>query len=346
LRGEVWARATNQRGFSWAGFDLDRDRTLNLFGRGAPYRCLGRQLARHCGGLTLMLSRDRLRLTLPAYDIQPEHIHDYYMAIERFAPHFLRAYGGTAFLLAQEFGSAGYPNISFRGVFTTSELLLPHQRSYIEKAFRTTVFDYYGCSEINSLGFECDRHDGYHIPEEHAVIETMADPEEHAAGLGGGAFLVTDLDNYCMPLIRYRNGDAGILSDEPCHCGRTLRRISRLYGRTADMLRSTSGNLVDGTLIASVFNSKSGIREFCFTQETDRRCRLQYIPDEADRRLDQIPTRSLEQQLLYCRQHLGHDMEIVTEQVDRIPLAGSNKRRYIRSLLNHRQSTAPGIMPS
>jgi phenylacetate-CoA ligase len=324
LRGTAWGIAAYYRGLSWAGYDLDRDRLAILFGGSLKK---GRGILgsrRWWRGLTLSLS---------SYDVRPDTIREYYDSLRQFQPRFLKGYAQSTYLLAQGFAEAGFPPLRLEGVFTTSEHLPLHQRHYIEKVFETRVFDYYGCVEIHSLGYECDRHDGYHIPEEHVLVETIEDPQEEA-GANGGAFVLTDLDNYYMPIIRYRNGDAGELTAEPCACGRTLKRIAHLHGRISDLLRCTDGTLVDGGVIDYVLGKTHHIREYCLIQESAQLCRLQYVADPTDH---EIPT--VVDQL---RQFLGQDMHVITESVARIPLTKSGKRRFTMSRLQvDNEGTAP-----
>src|SRR5262249_3533437 len=139
---------------------------------------------------------------------------------------------------------------------------------------------------------------------------------------GNGAFLITDLDNYSMPLIRYRNGDAGSLISEPCSCGRTLQRISPLLGRIADMLRSTDGAIVPGGIVSYVMRDTCFIREYCLTQEDFKRCRLQFVADDAGSEIPEVVD--------VLRRYLGDDMRIDTERVEKIPLTGAGKRNFTR----------------
>jgi phenylacetate-CoA ligase len=315
LRGTVWSIAAYYRGLGWAGYDLDRDRLAILFG-GSLKR--GRRI------LGTGRWRPSLALSLSAYDIRPETMRDYYDSLARFRPRFLKGYAQATYLLARGFAEAGFPPLRLQGVFTTSEHLPPYQRDFIAKVFQTQVFDYYGCVEVQSLGYECDRHAGYHIPEEHVVVETIEDAQEET-GAQGGAFVLTDLDNYYMPILRYRNGDAGELTDEPCGCGRTLKRIAHLHGRISDLLRSTDGHLVDGGIVDYVLGKTKHIREFCLIQEQPALCRLQYVMDETAAEIPQVVDD--------LQQFLGKDMTIVPEAVAAIPLTVSGKRRFTMSRL-------------
>ena len=308
FRGQAWSNAAHFRGLGWAGYDLDRDLMVTLWGGSLAG---DRQIV----GVTKWLEK---KLFLSAYDIRGENIERYLDAFRAAGPCFLKAYAGAAYVLATRFEELATDIPSVRAVFTTSEQLPLSQRKTIERVFNTTVYDYYGSVEINSVGYECQYHDGYHIPEEHVYVETMRDSGN------SGDFIITDLDNYYMPMIRYKNGDAGELTDVPCPCGRQLRRIGRLHGRVSDLLRSTSGELIDGGMVDYVLGETESIREFTLTQETRSLCRLEYVA----RRDGEIPL-----VIDRLKQFLGAEMTIEATRVSCLPLTSSGKRRFTRSLL-------------
>ena len=315
LRGTAWGNAAYYRGLGWAGYDMDRDKLAMLFGgslkpgrRFGPFRL---------GPLTLKLS---------AMDVRPQTAGEYHAALRAFQPDFMKGYSNATYLLARAFMEAGLPTVPIKAVFTTSEYLPDYQREVIEDVFRTKVYGYYGSVEINSIGYQCAHRDGYHIPEEHVIVETIQDGTErvaealsHSTG-SGGAFAISDLDNYFMPMLRYRNGDAGVLTDEPCACGRSLKRIRPLFGRVSDLLRSTDGNMVYGGIVDWVVGKTAHIREVCLIQEAPSMCRLQYVAEQSDHEVPEIVSS--------LQGYLGRDMRIVTEPVDKIPLTPSGKRRF------------------
>ena len=51
-----------------------------------------------------------------------------------------------------------------------------------------------------------------------------------------GELLITTLAKEGMPVLRYRTKDITSLTYAPCKCGRTTARMSRVVGRTDDML--------------------------------------------------------------------------------------------------------------
>jgi phenylacetate-CoA ligase len=118
----------------------------------------------------------------------------------------------------------------------------PHSeetRKRIEAFYGVDAYNSYGLAEMNGPGvsFECCRKDGLHIWEDNFIIEVI-DPEgDDPMPIGEvGELVYTSLNREAMPLIRYRSRDLASLIPEPCACGRTHCRISRIKGRVDDMI--------------------------------------------------------------------------------------------------------------
>jgi phenylacetate-coenzyme A ligase PaaK-like adenylate-forming protein len=106
----------------------------------------------------------------------------------------------------------------------------------IAEAFGLTPFDLYATTE-GLWGSDCEHHDGLHLYEDGVIVENVdADGEPVPDGEPGARLLVTNLFNRVQPLIRLEIPDAVTLTSEPCRCGRTLRRIARIDGRTDDVI--------------------------------------------------------------------------------------------------------------
>ncbi len=112
-------------------------------------------------------------------------------------------------------------------------------RVQIEKKLHLKAIDIYGLSEVTGPGVasECLEQNGLHVFEDHFYPEVI-DPVSGKPVAPGqkGELVFTGLTKQAIPLIRYRTRDITSLIEEPCPCGRTLRRIRRLTGRTDDML--------------------------------------------------------------------------------------------------------------
>ncbi|MDQ1256043.1 MAG: phenylacetate-CoA ligase, partial [Candidatus Hydrogenedentes bacterium] len=111
-------------------------------------------------------------------------------------------------------------------------------RQRIQTETGVAAYDIYGLSEIigPGVGSECCCQAGLHLFEDHFYPE-IVDPEtcEPLADGEEGELVLTTLSKEAMPMIRYRTRDVTRILDEPCPCGRTLRRIQRIARRTDDM---------------------------------------------------------------------------------------------------------------
>lgn len=112
-------------------------------------------------------------------------------------------------------------------------------RNEIEKRLGIHAHDIYGLSEIMGPGVStsCSENAGMHIMEDYFLPEII-DPDTLEPLPDGekGELVITTIGKEGMPLVRYRTRDICYLTHEKCACGRTLARMSRVFGRTDDML--------------------------------------------------------------------------------------------------------------
>jgi phenylacetate-CoA ligase len=112
-------------------------------------------------------------------------------------------------------------------------------RQRIEQRLRITAFDTYGVSELMGPGVaaECAERSGLHVNEDQFIVEVV-DPVSLRRCAPGeeGELVFTTIAKEGVPLIRYRTGDLASLTEEPCACGRTFARMSRVRGRTDDLV--------------------------------------------------------------------------------------------------------------
>lgn len=130
-------------------------------------------------------------------------------------------------------------DLNLKKAWMGSEPHSENTRLKLQDLFGIDIYNSYGLSEMNGPGvaFECVYKNDMHVWEDGYLIEIInpqtGEPVEEGQE---GEVVFTNLIRYAMPLLRYRTRDLAFLHPEPCPCGRTSRRISRITGRTDDML--------------------------------------------------------------------------------------------------------------
>lgn len=112
-------------------------------------------------------------------------------------------------------------------------------RAEIEKRWGILATENYGLSEVMGPGVsgECYQQCGMHINEDHFYPEIIDPDTGKTLGYGEkGELVLTTLTKEGIPMLRYRTKDITMLNPEPCKCGRTSLRMSKVLGRTDDML--------------------------------------------------------------------------------------------------------------
>ena len=125
--------------------------------------------------------------------------------------------------------------LGFMGAEPWSEQM----RGDIEERLGILAINIYGLTEIIGPGVsvECPYKCGMHIAEDHFLVEVINPETGEQLPYGEeGELVITTLTKEAQPVIRFRTKDIVSLNPEPCDCGRTLVRMSRVTGRSDDML--------------------------------------------------------------------------------------------------------------
>ncbi|GGD28495.1 phenylacetate--CoA ligase family protein [Pontibacillus salipaludis] len=204
-------------------------------------------------------------LPFSSYDMSKEKMSEYVDKLKKGNIEYLYAYSSSAFELAN-FIMEHQLTVNLKGVITTSEVLFPHYRAAIEKAFGCKVYDQYGANDGGVTAFECEYHNGLHVGMERCIVEVV-DEEGHVVPDGvEGRILLTDLSNYAMPFIRYEVGDYGALTYEPCPCGRGLIRLTHIKGRKQEFIYTEEREKVHGGFFSTTFRQHDEIDQFQVVQ--------------------------------------------------------------------------------
>jgi len=176
------------------------------------------------------------RVELPAFRID-QHIDHIARVFEKVRPKIVEAYTSAAVHLARICRDQGRHLPHPQSIIVSAETLREDHRALIEEALGGKVYNRYGSREFGNVAHEC-RFGHLHINAESFFIEE----EAHPSIPGAKNLLITFLDNYSMPFIRYRCGDLGLLSSASCDCGLGLPLLARLDGRNTDFFLLSNGH--------------------------------------------------------------------------------------------------------
>lgn len=143
-------------------------------------------------------------------------------------PSYLRA-------LLERAEEVGAGPLAIRRAFVTAEPLPPSLREWLEGRVER-VHQGYGTAETGNLGYECERRDGLHVPED--TLVTVCDLDTGTARWDGGSGqVVVTLLRPEYPLVRFGTGDLSAWMTEPCPCGRPTPRLAGFLGRVGEAVK-------------------------------------------------------------------------------------------------------------
>ncbi len=261
------------------------------------------------------------RQFIPAYELSPERVGEYVKLIDSYRPEYLYGYSSSLYSLASMMKAAGkFPKLRLKAVLSTSETLHPYQKELIEEVFSCAVINEYGARDAGILAYACKK--GHlHITAENALIE-LVDPKTYQPVAPGesGLVVVTDLNNFAQPRLRYVLGDMATARMEPCDCGVTLPCLERVDGREDDMLVRGDGTLIHGHAISHLTRKRSTIAKFKIVQ-TDRGHADLVVMQTKDDPAD------YDAFVADVRETMS-GVEVTAKKVDEIPPEKSGKTRY------------------
>ncbi len=290
---------------NWGITPATRTLYLNTFGKGT-----------RLGRLRMRLAKKRLGEAFPS---STTDVMSVVKQIQKFKPTALEGFAtGLLSLLNKETTSA---KLNIPTIVSTGEMLYPYQREMLQNALAGKVYTYYGSNEIGSIAFECENQQ-LHICEEHVLVETVDDNGKVVFN-EPGRVLVTDLDNYAMPFIRYELGDIAVITEEACPCGRPTKVISKLLGRSQDYLSGTTGNKLQATQLAGYLKDLTTTGQLQFVQESSTKITILYDGnfDEAAEELKGVKAHLINR--------LGNDVNLHFKQVDSIKKTKRGKQPLV-----------------
>lgn len=238
--------------------------------------------------------------------------------ILRYRPHYLHGYVSSIDLLAEHAERWGMDmtGLKLKAVVTESEKLYDFQRERIGRVFGCPVAENYGSVEFGMIA-QPDAKGNLCINEDHCLVE--AGPE--------GEAILTNLDAYAFPFIRFKNGDAITLRQEK-RSALPYHEIERVDGRVADAIRLPGGASLQGYIVMyPISKHMAYIREYQVRQRDIAYLEVLLVLKAP------LPDAVRQQIVDEMSAIAGSGVEVRVTPVNNIPLTARGKRRFVVSEL-------------
>jgi len=257
---------------------------------------------------------------LNAFDIKEKDMELFSEILIKERPSLIVAYSSVAVKFASFIRDKDIKGIKPKGVICSAETLTQKDRNLIEGVFHCKVQNRYGSREVGLIAAECEKQEGLHINAENLLVEFHPINDEKE----DGEVIITDFNNYAMPLIRYNMGDISGPITKNCSCGRGLPLMSPVTGRTSDFISHPEGHLIHGEYFSHLFYGMRGIKQFQVIQDSLSELKVKIVSDDLTSDME----KSIKQKV---REIMGDNVKTIIQEVDSIPILSSGKYRFVIS---------------
>jgi len=275
-----------------------------------------------------ILSKLKNTIDIPAFDFSEDRMRQVIGIINKAKPGIIYGYSSALALLAKYSLANSIAVYSPKGVVTSAENLLPHNRDRIESAFKTEVYDQYGVMECGISAFECHKHKGLHIGMTKGIVEIVDECDRPVLN-SPGRILGTDLDNFAFPIIRYDSGDIGMRTERQCTCDIGFEILDSVVGRTREFLTASDGKKVHGAIFSYLVRENPWINQYQVYQKEAGKIVIRIVTDT------ELTKQHIQSVQKYVQDKFGDKLEAEVLLVPDIPISGNNKRHFVVSEISN-----------
>jgi phenylacetate-CoA ligase len=238
------------------------------------------------------------------------------------APAYVLGHAANLRALLLRSRECGLRPAGVRQLLSFGGTLPPDLRPLAREHWSAEVADAYSCEEFGMLASQCPEHEHYHVNSEHVLLEVLREDGAPCGAGQTGRVVVTTLNNFAMPLIRYDLGDYAVAGGE-CPAGRRLPVLERIAGRSRNMLRTPDGRKVFPAITADMGLDIAPLRQFRIVQTALDAIELHYA---MDRELGAFERSTLAAAL---RERFGYPFRFGFVRVDRFEDAGGKFEDFV-----------------
>jgi phenylacetate-CoA ligase len=243
----------------------------------------------------------------------------------RFKPVAYWSYMESALELARYLAKHPQTFVPPKFVISTIGPLTDDVRREIQTYMKCPVYNQYGSREVGGMSCECPSQQGMHtFPwwNRVEVVDDQDQPMDH----GEGRVVVTTLENYTMPLIRYDIGDVAIADGYGCECGRHSFKLKTVMGRTLGYFKKPDGSLAHSHFLVQALFFRDWIKRFQVVQD-----RLDHILIRIEKvASSEVPAADLTDIIGKVKVLMGDACEVECVFVPEIERSASGKYVYTR----------------
>lgn len=272
--------------------------------------------------------RDRLinQLVLNAFEMSPAAMNEYVQAIQTFQPYCIYGYASSLALLAAHIldRKTGLQLPELKVVCTTGEPLFDYQRKLISTAFGSPVANEFGSRDIGFTAHETPAGQML-LMSESIILEVLDEQGQPVLPGETGEAVMTALESFAQPFIRYRTGDIVRVANESCRAGRGLDVLAEVVGRSTDFVVRADGTIMHALAVIYVLRAVAGVGEFKIVQHTLHEFEVLVVPNNSWQESGRVEIET------GLHKRLGEDIHINMRLVESIPAEASGKHRYVVS---------------
>jgi phenylacetate-CoA ligase len=216
------------------------------------------------------------------YNLNPDTLHDFYMKIKKMKPDYIFGYSSMVYefaLYLTEMKLNGN-SLNLKAAICTSETIHDYQRSLIENTLGCKVISEYGAAETGIISYECPK-GTYHICDDCVLIEIVDKNNVPLPDGETGRVLVTVLNSFSAPIIRYELGDLACKSTKTCDCGVNLSVLENIQGRTSDVVLTPDGRIYHSIIFYYIMKHLTkrtgGVKQFKVRQSDIHRLEFHIV---------------------------------------------------------------------
>ncbi len=238
--------------------------------------------------------------------IRPQHLHGYPSGLADIAE-YMKSH-----------------DLSFRIpiICVGAEVLDDPTRKCLEQTFQAQVFDLYASREVGNVAWECRAHQGLHVNDDALIVELLDEEGREVPDGTEGEVVVTFLDGYDYPFLRYRLGDCAVRLSGSCPCGVAFSRLEKITGRSDSRILLPSGRWISG-LVFQELRTTPWVAAFRIIQEERASLRLQVVPKSP------VEPEVLQSLVAQTADLVHHELKVLPEVLPKLDREASGKLRTV-----------------